>query len=254
MDKAGPAYDRYAWWMTACSLCTISTLHKGGNMNNQAADGELQVRAAISLIEVSRLMRWDTQAETFTPVTHGEFEKSWTGVHPKFGRLICWINFSAGAEFLAKGVCLMHNVGIQGQQDVPDYPSGDVHKWAKQFRADWQPNHTKNPKGKTIVMPRFGTLGELYDGRHPPLERLCSTAKATPDEEDLLIAGYILLTKTIRNRDAHAYVEGVRDEQFFLVPDLFGECLKLLVSMVPPSGSKTVSTWRQEDHRGQPCP
>ncbi len=151
----------------------------------------------------------------------------------------------------------MHNVGIHEQRELPGYPSGDVHKWAKPFRADWQPlDSQKKPKGKTIETTYFGTLKDFCRGKNPKLEQLCARpgAKTDPDKEDLLIAAYILLNMTIRNRDAHAYVEGVRDEHFFLVHDLFAECLNLLVSMVLPDGSKTVNIWRQEDHQGQACP
>ncbi len=41
------------------------------------------------------------------------FEGYWPTIDPFFGRLICWITFSAGAELLIKGVCLANDVEIR---------------------------------------------------------------------------------------------------------------------------------------------
>jgi hypothetical protein len=72
-------------------------------MKDALIDGRLQVLAAVALLEHSRLVRWIPEANKFIPVTMEKFEISWRrDVDPIFGRLICWIAFSAGAEFLAK--------------------------------------------------------------------------------------------------------------------------------------------------------
>jgi len=54
---------------------------------------------------------------------------------------------------------------------------------------------------------------------------------------------YQLLARTIRNRDAHAYVPNVRDDHYSLVPDLFSECFNLLTSWLP-GGAATLTSWR----------
>jgi hypothetical protein len=67
-------------------------------------DGRLQVTAGVSLLECSRLVEWSPDQAEFSAVPREIFEFSWRrDVDPVFGRLVCWINFSAGAEMLAKG-------------------------------------------------------------------------------------------------------------------------------------------------------
>jgi hypothetical protein len=73
-------------------------------------EGWNQIRSGIALIDWSRLARFDKTQLTFEASGENEFEHSPAGhrdVHPEFGRLICWISFSVGAEYLAKGVCLL---------------------------------------------------------------------------------------------------------------------------------------------------
>ncbi len=82
-----------------------------------ATDGKLQVLAAVALLEQSRLVEWMPKHAKFRPVPRETFEFSWKkDVDPVFGRLICWINFSAGAEFLAKGVCILRGHRSQASQ------------------------------------------------------------------------------------------------------------------------------------------
>jgi hypothetical protein len=75
-------------------------------------DGKLQVTASISLLKNSKLVHWKKKSAEFVSIDQGRFEKSWRRIDPAFGRLICWINFSAGAEFLAKGICLLRGIEI----------------------------------------------------------------------------------------------------------------------------------------------
>lgn len=83
-------------------------------MQDFKINGRLQVTAALSLLESSRLVHWKAGSACFTPVDWETFESSWReDVDPVFGRIICWINFSAGAEFLAKGICLLREIDIQ---------------------------------------------------------------------------------------------------------------------------------------------
>jgi len=185
-------------------------------MRDRKIDGKLQVTAAVSLLEFSRLVQWDAGSTEFTAVPHESFESYWrTDVDPVFGRLICWINFSAGAEFLAKGICLLRDVEI------------------------------RQPKGETT---HFGTLRNLYEDRPPKvaaLKRLCAAVNAKVDQQELLLAVYRLLASDIRNRDAHAYVPNVRDAHFNLVPARFAPCFNLLVSWLP-EGAHTLNKWRDD--------
>jgi hypothetical protein len=169
-------------------------------MRDREIDGKLQVTAAVSLLEFSRLVQWDAVSTEFTAVPPEPFESYWSAIDPVFGRLICWINFSAGAEFLAKGVCLLRDVEIC------------------------------QPKGETR---NFGTLGDLWNGKVAALKRLCDAIKAEPNQQKSLVAAYKELGSAIRNRDAHAYVPNVRNANFHLVSDRFVPCFNLLVSWLP---------------------
>jgi hypothetical protein len=207
-------------------------------------DGRLQVTSAISLLEFSRLVKWDRNSAQFTPEDQGAFELSWkNNVSPVFGRLICWINFSAGAEFLAKGVCLLHGVEIRSPDKVPIHPSQDLSTWAAKY--------LKHPGFAGVVdTTHFGTLKELNypirkTGANAALKQLCLAVHATTEQEELLLAGYRFLAKAIRNRDAHAYVPKKRADQFSLVPDLFTKCFNHLVSWLP-GGPATLNKWSDE--------
>lgn len=205
-------------------------------------DGRLQVTAAASLLEHSQLLKWCVGSSEFIPVSRYAFEESWRNIDIVFGRLICWINFSAGAEFLIKGVCLLNGIEIRRRQDVPDYPHTELDGWIAQFRKEANP--------QTIETTRYGVLGNFTGGKGKPrdgtyLGKLCGVKNASQKEEDLLFAAYSLLGKTIRNRDAHAYVPNVRESHFDLVSRLFVGCFNLLVSWLP-GGPEVFSMWRQE--------
>ncbi len=211
-------------------------------------DGKTQVTAAISLIKFSQLLRWNPDSAQFDRMPKEQFDSSWSAIDPVFGRLICWINFSAGAEFLAKGVCLLNGIDIRTTIKVPDYPkpSTDLPTWARQFRKD--PTYAG-----TVETTKFGTLGDLYNDRptkhnpapNPALKRLCFSVKAADDQRELLLAAYELLAKTIRNRDAHAYVHNVRGSHFYLAYDLFAKCFNLLLSWLPDYPEK-LKGWMTE--------
>jgi hypothetical protein len=211
-------------------------------------DGRLQVTAGISLLEFSRLVQWDPEFSTFVPKPREVFERSWyETVDPVFGRLICWINFSAGAEFLSKGVCLLHGVEIRRNDEVPLYPTSDLATWVTQF------HRFKKAKLKSfgaMETTNFGTLSNLVYPNSittkPAFEILCEKVSATDGQRELLLAAYKLLAATIRNRDSHAYVPNVRDGHFLLVPDLFTRCFNLLVSWLP-GGPAIVNRWRDKD-------
>lgn len=206
-------------------------------------DGQLQVTAAVSLLEHSRLIDWSRNHHEFTAVGPEVFEFYWQkAVDPVFGRLICWISFSAGAELLLKGICLLRGIEIRQQVDVVRPPHGlnDYNAWASAIRGNW--------KSQTIKATSFGTLGGMLwneNNADSVLERLCVAANATRDQEELLIACYQLLRTTIRNRDAHAYVPNVRHADFPLVRDLFVPCFNYLASWLP-EGPEQLDSFKDE--------
>jgi hypothetical protein len=67
----------------------------------------LQVVAGIRLLAWSHLVRWDDGARQFYARSFDDFTAWWKHIEPTFGGLICWIQFAVGAEYLAKGVCLL---------------------------------------------------------------------------------------------------------------------------------------------------
>ena len=213
-------------------------------MLSRDVDSKLQLSAALALLECSRLLEWNRRRAIFTPVPREAFEFSWRkDVHPTFGRLICWMNFSAGAELFAKAMCLAHGFEIRTSRNVPSFPQeSDLAQWAETF--------IKTPKKpESVEVTNFGTLGTLLLPRKlgvpPVLQQLCDKAKATPSQRDLVLASYELLRSTIRNRDAHAYVPNVRDQHFFLVPGLFATCFNLLASWLP-GGARVLNQWSDE--------
>lgn len=182
-------------------------------MRERVIDGRLQIIAAISLLTFSRLVLWDTARARFAAVPRDSFESNWRReVDPVCGRLICWITFSAGAEFLAKGVCLLCDVEV------------------------------RTLKGETT---HFGTLGSLCgDGpRQDALKRLCASVNAEEDQQTMVLTAFKELARDIRNRDAHAYIPNVRDDHFEVVLDRFVPCFNLLVSWLP-EGAHVINNWR----------
>ena len=147
-----------------------SVIQTGATMNSKSVDGKLQVTAAISLLERSLLVRWEHGAFSprFTAGQQSEFESCWKTADPVFGRLICWILFSTGAEFLAKGVCLLSGIDVRDPKPkpVPAYPSegDDI--------ATWAPKLLANSNGPPVHVTNFGNLNHLAFGPdHPHITR-----------------------------------------------------------------------------------
>ena len=201
--------------------------------NDKTTDGKLQIAASVSLLQNSMLVCWKSDSAEFVPVDSANFEGSWQKIDPAFGRLISWINFSAGAEFLAKGVCLLRGIEIRTRLKVPAYPAGDIATWASNYRLG---------KPATIEVTSFGTMGNLLNG---PLQLLCCIVGAPEQDRKLVLASYDLLSRSIRNRDAHAYVRNVRDSHFSLVSECFTKCLNLLVSWIPYDRS-VINDWMDQ--------
>jgi hypothetical protein len=188
--------------------------------------GGHQIKAGIRLLEFSRLVHWHNLE--FHPVEEPTFESELACIDAKYGRVICWINFRAGAEFLAKGVCLLNDIDIRlKSKRIPEYPEKTekqpaIRQWSIQF--------LKNKDIGMRCVPNFGTMsgGDFNRG----LKKLCEKYHLQ-DERFLVLSSYKLLRETIRNRDAHAYIENERQRHFYLVPQLFVPCFNILVSLLP---------------------
>lgn len=128
---------------------------------------------------------------------------------------------------------------------MPAYPSNgkqNLRLWAAEFIK-------KSESHGQMPTTNFGTLGKLYE-KHLP--KLCVQKHASKEQQDSVIAAYKLLTKSIRNRDAHAYVPHVRGDHHYLVSFLFTECFNILVKWLP-SGPETLNAWLDEAESAQMC-
>jgi hypothetical protein len=142
-----------------------------------ADDGRLQVTAGLALLETSELVTWHCDAERFESVTFNEFECALKHFHRVFGRVICWIIFSAGAEFLAKGVCLLHGIDVRTQDCVPAYPNPDdgMAKWLGKKRVNLTSKRLQNLTADDLdrVMSFLDQLeaSDIASRRSPELSR-----------------------------------------------------------------------------------
>jgi hypothetical protein len=205
-------------------------------------DGRLQVTAGASVLHRSRLVEWIPEQGVFVAVPRQTFEYSWRlDVDPVFGRLMCWILFSAGAEFWLKGFCLLRGIEIRKPGEAPKYPRDNIESWAREYARN------QNLHG-VVDITTFGTLGNLTwreNGAPSLLDRLLQTSGASPREDALITSAYRLLQKSIRNRDAHAYVPNVRDAHYYLVPELFARCFNIMTGWLP-DGAQSLNTWLAE--------
>jgi len=228
-------------------------------------EGRLQIKAGIGLLEQSRLVTWSQEKICFMPVNREVFEVSWKKeVDPIYGRFICWILFSSGAELFVKGLCLVNQVEVRCIKTVRSYPSsGDVIElWAKKtadalrIKLCREKNEKYQFPGQKHYITDYGTLNDLFRGREcyfkgkyiklePSFSKLFKIVNATEDEENLILASYDLLRETIRNRDAHAYVPNVRDAHVNLVSELFTDCFNIFVKWLP-GGADAINKWRED--------
>ena len=210
-------------------------------MEDAKVDGQLQITAALTLLDKSLLVKWSASEMAFTSIRRETFDKSWRQIHPAFGEDDVLDAFLAGAELLAKGACLYGGVDFRREQQVPKYPDGQLHDWSRAFLS--------NPASNgSMLVANYGTLGNLvYPSNNQPalLRRLCNSIGVSSADADLLVAAYTLLAKSIRNRDAHAYVPHVRDQHLSLVPELFVDCFNLLIAPMR-QGTNPISRWKDD--------
>jgi hypothetical protein len=99
------------------------------------AQGGQQVLAGVKLILWSHLVRWDASHRRFSAVDEAEFECWWQPhIDSKVGRLLSWIAFTVGTEYVLKGVCLLHGMRktIEMSASGVRYPDEDenIQDWA----------------------------------------------------------------------------------------------------------------------------
>lgn len=218
---------------------------QSGNAAPIGGEGQLQLLAGFRLLQWSHLILWNEDNSQFTPNTHEEFTR-WREqldatferrmqAEKTFGRLSCWIAFSVGAEYFAKGACLWRHIDIRKTENgtMIQRPSADdnISSWALRWAG-------KVAKSTRVV---YRTMGSMVYGPNY-LKQLAShpNVKLSVDERAMLIAGYRLLAAEIRNRDAHLYVRDVREDDFPLVQRVFVPCLNTLVKCIP-GGSKALA-------------
>lgn len=170
-------------------------------------DGWNQVKAGIALISWSRLASFDSEQNTLVAANEQEFEfgPGHKNVHHAYGRVICWIVFSIGGEYLAKGACLLAGITTPESATVIRGPEWDeaTEAWSDLVLAD-------DPKTK-VADTNLGTLGKL------PIKKIAALG---PDRQ-MVSATMKYLASAIRNRDAHRYAPNVRAAHFRDVPRLF---------------------------------
>jgi len=181
-------------------------------------EGWQQVRSGLTLIVWSKLASWDPQNLTLVAANEANFESS-TGhkeIHRTFGRLICWIAFSVGAEYLSRGAVMLK--GRSTTQASPNrilrLPSRD------EDIADWIKRVNSCDPSVCEAAISFKTLGKLHPEQILP----------PGSERDLVSASIKLLASAIRNRDAHRYAKDVRAFHFHVVGSLFVPALNILLA------------------------
>ena len=70
--------------------------------------GKKHIRAGVALIEWSGLACWDSSTLCLKASDDSEdFKEHHDRIMARYGRLICWIAFEVGSEYILKGVCLL---------------------------------------------------------------------------------------------------------------------------------------------------
>lgn len=182
--------------------------------------GRLQIRAGLELVTWSRLAHRDHETRMLVAAEEGVFESEvgHYAVHPEFGRLVCWIAFGVGAEYVARGACL---IGGLEREIIEKKRTFDVLQ-APTYGADLEAWVAQTKRKDSLVWekrPGFRTLGSL------PIDKIVSLGQ----ERDRVAASMKLLASAIRNRDVHQYVQNVRALQFYTVGALFVPALNSLL-------------------------
>jgi len=170
-------------------------------------EAKRQIAAGIVLIKQSGLLEL-FQESNFSPKTISDFEDFATEIHPKFGRVRCWILFSTGVEYLCKGYLISKNSLAVS--------SKEKYKLARETDIDetWVRDVVDRRSSVLTQIDTYGTLGEVAQKIGNVLKNYSDVDENDADKVRSILH---MLTDAIRNRDAHAYVENVRKEHHGLV-------------------------------------
>ena len=187
--------------------------------------------AGKNLIEQSALAKWEADEMEFRATQKGDFEEFHKN-HGEFGRVICWILFSVGAEYLLKAACVAHGVFRPKMKALPlRYPNlGEpLDSWVADVLLK------KDPE-EAVSYPEYGTLHAYYEGPGKGRLTLLKDKVGLSDSDYCLhYAGFKLMATAIRNRDIHSYVRNVRHDNFYLIEQVFVPCLNVLAQSLPDS-------------------
>lgn len=190
-----------------------------GDMKNK---GWAQLRAGKELIVWSKLARWENDSCRFQSVNEQSFETSPEGqksVHPTFGRLICWIAFEVGSEYLVRGILLLKDKNVSGEEKpVPKFPDDaadefELQNWAQIVNRTHTSDDMEPASQYFEKVPTNKNFGKL----RPMVKEIIEGNQ----NQELVLAGLRLLGDTIRNRDAHHYTQNVRTFHFHTVKQIF---------------------------------
>ncbi len=162
-------------------------------------DGTEQILAGLSLVHWSGLATWNAQEMRFETVDEGGFEMAAALRHRLFGRLICWITFSVGAEYILKGTCISAGVLTPTSKSVLSAPGEDLEQWTDSVLS--------KRGGPKESVPQYGALGDV----NKKIEQL--PRKHGVDLRRVQ-ASFEFLRDAIRNRDLHRYAKNIRTMNF----------------------------------------
>jgi hypothetical protein len=162
--------------------------------------------AGVDLLTHSGLVSFDKGSFEFRAQSRESFEEFHEKRYDRSGRLVCWILFSTGAEYVVKAVYHAHEV-------APPKP------------ASFDAGYTNGSRSWLV----YGPLGQYASGHRPLFD---DALHLEEEDRDIHKKGLNYL-KTIRNRDVHSYIKGVRNENHPLVEDVFVPMLNLLLGTLP---------------------
>ena len=198
------------------------------------------LNASRSLLKHSGLVDWTGEAFVATHQGNDDscFEKyARCTFDPDYGRYICWVLFSVGAENLAKAARVCNHV-VSKRVSSLGYPKYEdampVMDWVKKVLNESM-SASDSPAKKYDYRP----LEKYWKStqRHTAfLKSLCSKHSVSSNDRDLLIAGYKYLTQAIRNRDAHTYVPEQRQKNYPAVQPIFVPSFNVLLRTMEKNG------------------
>ena len=189
-------------------------------------------QAGKTLLEKSQLVLYTGQSFKGNS-NYDKVKKHWCkNFDPQFGRYMAWVWFSVGAENLAKAALTCNGV-ITGKLTNLGYPI-------------YNDTLTKSEWMAKVLKPQKGAYGsaEAQNYYFKTLDRICKfeldklsdMRGICPDERKELKVAYKYLTEAIRNRDAHTYIENVREKDFLAVAKIFKPAFNTLVQTMMDNG------------------